>query len=201
MTQMLLEHQKHKYSISFTPGGTRRVVCWRLFHQRNQCGINIMSIIFTSTKMKKFQKAFRNCFHLPYNQYLELVEDICLNKLFDRWCGYKSNNKKVVPVELLLLRLFHYLRHGWTFNNCEESTAIDKDVHRVFFRVFLEFGSTVLYKKWVLTPVNFPEAWWNMKEYSVARFPGCIQSSDCTHSVTEWCEYNLKIIISGQRTA
>ena len=26
------------------------------------------------------------------------------------------------------------------------------------FFVFLEFGSTVLYKKWVLTPVNLPEA-------------------------------------------
>jgi hypothetical protein len=41
-------------------------------------------------------------------------------------------------------------------------------------------------------PVNFPEARSNMKEYSVAGFPRCIGSSDCTHIVTEWCQYNLK---------
>jgi hypothetical protein len=123
---------------------------------------------------------------------LELVEDVRSNDLFDRWCGFKSNNKKVSPVELLLLGSLRYLGRGWTFDDCEESTAIDKDVHRNFFRVFLEFGSTFLYKKWVLTPVNLPEALSNMKEYSVAGFPGCVGSSDCTHIVTDRCEYNLK---------
>jgi hypothetical protein len=44
----------------------------------------------------------------------------------------------------------------------------------------------------VLTPVNLPEALSNMKEYSMAGFPGCVGSSDCTHIVTDWCEYNLK---------
>jgi hypothetical protein len=95
-------------------------------------------------------------------------------------------------VVLLLLGLLHYLGRGWTFDDCEESTAIDKDVHMTFSRVFLKFGSTFLYKKWVLTPVNLPEAMSNMKEYSVAGFPGCIGSSDCTHVVTDWCEYNPK---------
>jgi hypothetical protein len=26
----------------------------------------------------------------------------------------------------------------------------------------------------------------------MAGFPGCVGSSDCTHIVTDWCEYNLK---------
>ena len=117
------------------------------------------------------------------------MEDIRSNDLFDRWCGYKSNNKKVSPVELLLLGLLRYLVRGWTFDDCEESTAIDQDVHRSFFRVFIKFGSTVLYKKWVLTPVNLPEALSNMKEYSEAGFPGCVGSSECTHIVTDKCEY------------
>jgi hypothetical protein len=155
---------------------------WYKFYVRNFC-IN---------QDAKLAKAFRNRFHLPYPQFLELVEDIRSNNLFDQWCGYKSNNKKVLPVELLLLGSLRYLGRGWTFNGCEESTAIDKDVHRTFFRVFLEFGSTVLYKKWVLTPVNLTKALSNMKEYSVAGFPGCVGSSDCTHIVTDRCEYNLK---------
>jgi hypothetical protein len=155
---------------------------WYKFYVRN----------FYINQDAKLAKAFCNRFRLPYPQFLELVEDIRSNNLFDQWCGYKSNNKKVLPVELLLLGLLRYLGHGWTFDDCEESTAIDKDVHRTFFCVFLEFGSTILYKKWVLTPVNLPKALSNMKEYSVAGFPGHVGSSDCTHIVTDQCEYNLK---------
>ncbi len=32
----------------------------------------------------------------------------------------------------------------------------------------------------------------NMQEYAAAGFPGCVDSSDCTHIVTKRCEYNLK---------
>ena len=41
------------------------------------------------------------------------------------------NNKRVPPVELLILGLLCYLGRGWTFDDCEESTAIDSDVHLV----------------------------------------------------------------------
>jgi hypothetical protein len=90
----------------------------------------------------KLQKAFRLRFRLPYNQYLELVQLVQSNELFDRWCGYKSNNKKVSPVELLVLGSLCYLSRGWTFDAIEESTAIDKEVHRRFLKVFIQFGST-----------------------------------------------------------
>ena len=67
-------------------------------------------------------------------QKLELVQQVQSNELFDRWCGSKSNNKKVSPVELLVLGSLRYLGRGWTFDDIEESTAIDKEVHRRFFR-------------------------------------------------------------------
>ncbi len=98
----------------------------------------------------------------------------------------------MAPVDLLLFGLLRYLGCGLTFGDCEESTVIDKDVHRKFFYVFLMFDRTVLYKKWVLTPVNLPEVQSNMKEYRLAGFLGCIGSSNCTHILTDWCEYNLK---------
>ncbi len=41
--------------------------------------------------------------------------------------------KKVSQVELLLLGTLRYLGCGWTFDDCEESTAIDKDAHCYFF--------------------------------------------------------------------
>ena len=124
----------------------------------------------------KLQKAFCLRFRLPYKQYLELVQQVQSNELFDRWCGSKSNNKKVSPVELLVLGSLHYLGHGWTFDDIEEATAIDKEVHRHFFQVFIQFGSTELYQKWVITPVDSLEANLNMHEYSQAGFPGCVGS-------------------------
>jgi hypothetical protein len=59
-------------------------------------------------------------------------------------------------VELLVLGTLFYLGHGWTFDDCEESTAIDKDVHLHFFNVFIRFGYTVLYHKWVLLLSIYP---------------------------------------------
>ena len=108
---------------------------------------------------------------------------------------------KVSPGELLLLGSLCYLGRGWTFDDCEESTAIEQDVYRVFLCVFLVFGSTVLYKRWVLTPVNFPKAQLNMKEYSMDGFPGCIGSCNCTHIVADWCEYNLKNNYLGAKSS
>jgi hypothetical protein len=156
---------------------------------------------FYINKDVKLQKAFRNRFRLPYKQYLEWVQLVQSNELFDRWCGYKSKNKKVSSVELLVLGSLRYLSRGWTFDDCEESTAIDKEVHCCFFNVFIRFGSTELYQKWIITPVYLPKAKSNMHEYSQAGFPGCIGSCDCTHIITKRCEYNLKNNHLGAKNA
>ncbi len=50
----------------------------------------------------------------------------------------------------------------------------------------------MLYPKWVLTPVNLPEAKSNIEEYTQAGFPGCVGSSNCTHIVSKRCQYNFK---------
>jgi len=179
--------QRYIYARRDTEDGPLEIIppkesLWYRFYVRN----------YYINKDVKLQKAFRQQFRLPYEQYLDLVQQVQSNMLFDRWCGFKCNNVKVSPVELLVLGSLRYLGRGWTFDDCEESTAIDKEVHRRFFKVFIIFGSTELYQKWVITPVNVPEAHSNMHEYSEAGFPGCVGSSDCTHIVTERCEYHLK---------
>jgi hypothetical protein len=60
------------------------------------------------------------------------------------------------------------------------------------FVVFVELGSTVLYEKYVLTPVFVNEAKTHMREFEEASFPGCVGSSDATHITTDRCEYNKK---------
>ena len=135
---MHVKYQKCERSVVLSMcGGTWRMVRWKLFRPRIHCGISFTSAIFTSTKMQSLRRHFAIASAFRIHNFLELVEDICSNDLFDQWCGYKSNNKKVSPVELLLLGLLCYLGRGWTVDDCEESTAIDKDVR-----------STVLYKKW-----------------------------------------------------
>jgi hypothetical protein len=55
-----------------------------------------------------------------------------------QWREVGVSNRKVSPSELLVLGSLQNLGRGWTFND-EESTFIDKEVHRVFFHKFEEF--------------------------------------------------------------
>ena len=137
-------------------------------------------------------KKFRERFCLPYPNFLQLVVSVSESKLFDRWCGHKWNNKQASRIELLVLGSLRYLGRGWTFNDAKENTAISKEVHRTFFHRFVEFGSTVLYEKYVLTPVFVNEAKTHMGEFEEAGFPGFVGSSDATHITMDRCEYNLK---------
>jgi hypothetical protein len=110
---------------------------------------------------------------LPYDSYLQILEwvsgDDC-DGLFDRWQteadGFtgRRNNKKVSPIELLLLGTLRYLGRGWTFDDIKEATKVSRDVHRCFFHAFTTFGAKFLYTR-----------------YAVAGFPGCIGSTDATH--------------------
>jgi hypothetical protein len=141
---------------------------------------------------EKLRAKFRSQFRLPYPNYNELLDAVQVDPLFVRWCGEKCNGKKSSSIELLLLGSLRYLGRGWTFDDIKESTAIDKKVHRVFFHKFTQFGSTVLFNKYVVTPVNLQKAMSHMAEYGLAGFPGCVGSCDCTHITTERCEYFLK---------
>jgi hypothetical protein len=60
-------------------------------------------------------------------------------------------------MELLVLGSLQYLGRGWTFDDLEESTFIDQEVHRVFFHNFVEFGANKLYPKFVIVPSTIKE--------------------------------------------
>ena len=131
--------QRYIYARRDTEDGPLEIIpptksLWFQFYARN----------FYINEDAKLQKEFRSRFCLPYQQYLELVKQVKSNELFDRWCGVKYNNKKVSPVELLLLGTLQYLGRGWTFDDCKESTVIDKDVHCCFF-MFLSILDTVFF--------------------------------------------------------
>ncbi len=137
------------------------------------------------------QSQFRNRFRMTYNSYSELVGMCKGFDIFSAWRRKKKNTRGSI-IELVLLGSLRYLGRGWTFDDIEESTAISADTHRRFLHCFLDYGSTVLFNKFVKFPINFEEAKTHMAEFAVAGFPGCIGSADCTHIVTDRCQYNLK---------
>jgi hypothetical protein len=141
-----------------------------------------------------WNKQFRNRFRLPYESYLDLLHHILevendseVIDPFSRWRDVakddesKKKKAKVSPIELLVLGSLRYLGRGWTFDDLEESTYIARDVHRVFFHKFVEFGAKFLYPIYVITPSTLEELKECELEYRKAGFPGCIGSTDATH--------------------
>lgn len=152
------------------------------------------------TRDPQCQKNSERDFYLPYWCNVDLLKRVKVNDLLSRWCRLQYRNHKVSPYELLVLEALRYLGCGWTVYDIEEARAVDKEVHRTFFNSFIEFGSTILYDIYVLTPIHPSEARSNMKEYEQAGLPRCIGSTDCTHITTERCEYNLKNSHLGQQS-
>ncbi len=137
-------------------------------------------------------KKFCNIFQLPFPSYLELIKLIKADDRFEQWCGFKKLKQTTSPIKLLVQGSLRYLGRGWTFDDIEGNTAILQEVHCNFFHIFIEFGSTVLHAKFVQFPLHLDKAKSNMEEYAESGLPGCVGSSDCTHILTEGCEYNLK---------
>ena len=84
-------------------------------------------------------------------------------------------------MELLVKGSLWYLGRGWTFDDLEESTYVARDVHRVFFHKFVEFGAKFPYPRYVRIPSTLQVLKECELEYQKAGFPGCIGSTDATH--------------------
>ena len=130
-----------------------------------------------------FQKQFRLHFRLPYAQFLELSELMEESGCFLHW---KDGNrdaygKDSTPLRLLLLCSLCYLDRGFTFDDLSENTAITEEVIRVFFHSFIDFGSTVLFDKYVQVPSTALEATNHSWEFVAAGLNGAIGSTDATH--------------------
>jgi hypothetical protein len=84
-----------------------------------------------------FHKKFRRRFHLPYDEFLKLVDDIKSVEHFQRWQNTDALGKNSHPLELLVLTALRYLGRGWTFNDLSKSTGISEEVIHVFFILLL----------------------------------------------------------------
>jgi DDE superfamily endonuclease len=147
----------------------------------------------------KFHLKFRKRFRMPYEEYKKLLKMVVAHDIFHRW---RPNNRDCFgtmcsPIELLVLGALRYLGRGLTFDDLEEYTAIHEETHRQFFHRFIEFGSTVLYNKFVKMPTNPEEYKKSQRQYDIGGLTGCGFSTDATNIVMWRCSHNLKQANTG----
>ena len=97
----------------------------------------------------------------------------------------------------MILGDLRYLGRGWTFDDIEEATAINKETHRQCFHIYIDFGSTEMYERFVIVPTSGEEAATHLKGMETVGFHGCVGSTDVTHVGMERCSYRLAQIHRG----
>mmetsp|Transcript_55611 Transcript_55611/g.126407 ORF Transcript_55611/g.126407 Transcript_55611/m.126407 type:complete len:530 (+) Transcript_55611:324-1913(+) len=142
----------------------------------------------TPRQLMKFRRRAR----MPYQKYLELVEDAREGDWFPNVGKPDATGRPGAPLELLVLGALRYLGRGWTFDDIEEATAISEETNRRFLHEFIRVGATIMYDKYVVAPTTAAEAEEHMHEFEEAGFPGCPLSSDGTHVVGEKIQARLK---------
>ena len=142
----------------------------------------------------RFCEKFRWRFRMSYESFQKQLEEVKNHPLFKKWSDTATDctGKKSSPIELLLLGVLRYLGRGWTLDDLEEATAISKESHRRFLHVYLHWGSTYFYEKYVWLPSSSSEIADSSYEFFIAGLAGCIGSQDATHVGMNKCHYKLK---------
>ena len=134
------------------------------------------------TNDKRFLQKFRHRFRLPYHKFVSILEEATNENWFPKWADRKLlNGKRHTPLSLLILGSLRYLGRGFTFDDCEECTAISEEVHHTFFHEFIAFGITTLFNGYDISPTTAKEAPDHLAEFEMAGMP----SWDGTHVVHE----------------
>ena len=152
----------------------------------------------------KWLRKFRLRFRVPYASFFQLVsmlKEPQYAEYFGRWTGGTPHQEAAhfnsAPIELFLLGALRYLGRGWTFDDLEESTGVDEEVHPKFFHSFIKWGGSILFKMYVSIPGTSDEARCN--DYEVAGMCGCVGSMDATHVLAEKIFHDLKQEHNGHK--
>ena len=152
-------------------------------------------VLFPELMTRRMHDKFRLRFRMPFSAWSDLVVDMKESPIFESWHDGKTNcaGKKSSPLELLSLGALRYLGRKCTFDCLEDVTFIGEKTHSRFFKAFIEYGSTVLYDRYVVSPTTAEDAVRHMHEMTIAGLSGAIGSMDATHVIVENCRYGLRI--------
>ena len=133
------------------------------------------------TESADFHKTFRYRFIIPFGFFQELSCELKTSNMFQRWCGTDAVGSPATPIELLLLGTLRILSRDLKIDDIHEYSAISLETHRQFFHVFIRYGSTVLYNRYIKTPRTKEELLPHMQRYARKGLHGAVGSVDGTH--------------------
>jgi hypothetical protein len=146
----------------------------------------------TMVEEEKFQHKFCIWFRCKHKSYLKLMAMVSKSALFKHWYLIDCFGRQPSPIELLVLGSLRYIGRGWTFDDLEEATSIAEETHSQLFHVVIEWGRSVIFEEFVLTPRTSEQAMIHMKEMREAGFQCSIGSQDVTHIGMERCCYDRR---------
>ena len=127
------------------------------------------------------RKLFCSRFIIPNISFLELTHDISKHELFQSWSSKDCTGQESGNIKLLILGPLRYLGRGWTFDDIEGSTAISREVNRVFLSVFRTYGSTILFHNHVTLTVHNCDPREFEHLFAITDYSGFLVSLDATH--------------------
>lgn len=142
-------------------------------------------------------KLFRHRFSHSFDSVHEIVAKIQEPEHHFWRSKTDGRGRDASPIHLLVLGSLRILTRNVTLDDLQEQTFISKEVHRCFFKLFMEWYSTKVFPLVVKMPA-LHEVYDNGAEYRVAGFPGCICSVDCVHVRVWGVSSNLKQVSTGK---
>ena len=101
---------------------------------------------------ERLLRLFRTRFRMPYESFISLSEEIMVHSCFVRWTRCDAVGQSPSNIKLLILGCMRYIGRAWTLDDLCEANGISINVNWDFLLCFIEYGSTILYKKWVFDP-------------------------------------------------
>ena len=96
---------------------------------------------------ERLHRLFRTRFRMPYDSFISLSHELTSRSSFTRWTRCDAVGKQPSHMKLLLLGCMRYIGRAWTLDDVSEANGISIYTNRDFILSFIEYGSTVLYKK------------------------------------------------------
>ena len=99
---------------------------------------------------ERLHQLFRIRVRMPYDSFISLSHELMSHSSFIRWTRCDAVGKQPSNIKLLLLGCMRYIGRAWTLDDVSEANGIPVNTNRDFIICFIKYGSTVLYKRWVI---------------------------------------------------
>jgi hypothetical protein len=144
-------------------------------------------------------KKFRRNFRIPYAMYQTKIWAMARERW---WPGYHDGKmdaygRLICDLELKLLGALFVLANGSTQFIVSEFTDISEEVHRQFFKKWLQHMASVK-DEFIFFPRDDVGHNFVVDEYASIGFPGCIGSVDCVHIGWDKCPHQWTNLYKGK---